>query len=86
MATDSNPTTGTESNRPLNEITKSHRVRRAFIGNLYKKVKDLNLVGPLSGHKEGSKAISRCRIFHFKSMRVHVTINQIKSITFVTWM
>ena len=35
--------------------------RRTFIGNLYKKVKDPNLVGSLSGHKEGSKAFARYR-------------------------
>ena len=35
--------------------------RRTFIGNIYKKVKDPNLVGSLSGHKEGSKAFARYR-------------------------
>ena len=35
--------------------------RRTFIGNIYKKVKDPNLVGALSGHKEGSKAFARYR-------------------------
>ena len=30
--------------------------RRTFIGNIYRKVKDPNLVSALSGHKEGSKA------------------------------
>ena len=35
--------------------------RRTFVGNLYKKVKDPNLVGSLSGHKEGSKAFVRYR-------------------------
>jgi hypothetical protein len=35
--------------------------RRTFVGNLYKKVKDPNLVGSLSGHKEGSKAFARYR-------------------------
>ena len=32
-----------------------------FIGNLYKQVKDPNLVGALSGHKEGSRAFARYR-------------------------
>lgn len=32
-----------------------------FIGNLYKQVKDPNLVGSLSGHTEGSKAFARYR-------------------------
>ena len=31
--------------------------RRTFVGNLYKQVKDPNLVGALSGHKEGSRAL-----------------------------
>jgi hypothetical protein len=35
--------------------------RRTFTGNLYKKVKDPNLVGSLTGHKVGSKAFARYR-------------------------
>ena len=61
MVTVLNPTTGEEEKRPLNEIASSHLARRTFIGNLYKKVKDPNLVGSLSGHKEGSKAFARYR-------------------------
>lgn len=56
-----NPTTGEEEQRPLNEIASSHIARRTFVGNLYKKVKDPNLVGSLSGHKEGSRAFARYR-------------------------
>ena len=56
-----NPTTGEEEQRPINEIASSHMARRTFVGNLYKKVKDPNLVGSLSGHKEGSKAFARYR-------------------------
>lgn len=56
-----NPTTGQEEQRPLNEIASSHIARRTFVGNLYKKVKDPNLVGKLSGHKEGSRAFARYR-------------------------
>jgi integrase len=47
--------------QPLNEIASSHLARRCFVGNLYKQVKDPNLVGALSGHKEGSKAFARYR-------------------------
>ncbi len=47
--------------QPLNEIASSHLARRCFVGNLYKQVKDPNLVGALSGHKEGSRAFSRYR-------------------------
>ena len=42
-------------------MASSHIARRTFIGNLYKKVKDPNLVGALSGHVEGSKAFARYR-------------------------
>jgi len=47
--------------KPLHDVASSHCGRRTFIGNLYKKVKDPNLVGALSGHKEGSKAFARYR-------------------------
>ncbi len=50
-----------EVQRPLFEVASSHMARRSFIGNIYKKVKDSNLVGALSGHKEGSKAFTRYR-------------------------
>ena len=56
-----NPTTGKEEKRPLNEVASSHLARRTFIGNIYKQVKDPNLVGKLSGHKEGSRAFTRYR-------------------------
>jgi integrase len=61
MVTVVNPTTREENKRPLNELASSHLARRCFIGNLYKQVKDPNLVGALSGHKEGSKAFARYR-------------------------
>lgn len=61
MVTIINSATREEEKRPLNEIASSHLARRCFIGNLYKKVKDPNLVGSLSGHKEGSKAFARYR-------------------------
>ena len=47
--------------RPLNEIASSHMARRTFIGNMYKKVKDPDLIGSMSGHVEGSKAFARYR-------------------------
>lgn len=56
-----NPTTRAPEVKPLHEIASSHIARRCFVGNLYKKVKDPNLVGALSGHKEGSKAFARYR-------------------------
>ena len=56
-----NSTTREEEKRVLYEIASSHLARRTFVGNLYKQVKDPNLVGALSGHKEGSKAFARYR-------------------------
>lgn len=61
MVTVLNPTTRQEEKRPLNEVASSHLARRCFIGNLYKQVKDPNLIGKLSGHTEGSKAFARYR-------------------------
>ncbi|KAA6309434.1 Tyrosine recombinase XerC [termite gut metagenome] len=50
-----------EVQKPIWEVASSHMARRSFIGNIYKQVKDPNLVGALSGHKEGSKAFARYR-------------------------
>lgn len=61
MVTVINPTTREEEKRVLCEIASSHLARRTFVGNLYKQVKDPNLVSSLSGHKEGSKAFARYR-------------------------
>uniref|UniRef100_S0DFL6 Putative integrase n=1 Tax=termite gut metagenome TaxID=433724 RepID=S0DFL6_9ZZZZ len=47
--------------KPIYEVASSHMARRSFIGNIYKQVKDPNLVGARSGHKEGSKAFARYR-------------------------
>ena len=56
-----NPVTREQEVKPLNELASSHLARRCFVGNLYKQVKDPNLVGALSGHKDGSKAFARYR-------------------------
>jgi site-specific recombinase XerD len=61
MVTTLDQQTRDEVQRPLYEIASSHMARRSFIGNIYKKVKDPNLVGSMSGHKEGSKAFARYR-------------------------
>lgn len=61
MVTVLNQTSRVEEKRPLNEVASSHMARRAFIGNLYKQVKDPNLIAPMSGHVEGSKAFARYR-------------------------
>ncbi len=56
-----NALTGESEPKPINEVASSHLARRTFIGNIYKQVKDPNLVGALSGHKEGSRAFARYR-------------------------
>ena len=61
MVTVLNSVTGEQEQRPINELASSHMARRTFIGNIYKKVKDPNLIGVLSGHTEGSRAFARYR-------------------------
>lgn len=61
MVTVLNPTTRKEEKQRLSNVASSHIARRCFVGNLYKQVKDPNLVGALSGHKEGSSAFARYR-------------------------
>lgn len=43
------------------EVATSHTARKTFVGNMYRKVKDPDLVSSMSGHKEGSKAFRRYR-------------------------
>jgi len=50
-----------EVQKPISEVASSHMARRTFVGNLYKQVKDPNLVASMSGHKENSRAFSRYR-------------------------
>lgn len=56
-----NSITGKEEQVPINQVASSHMARRCFVGNLYKKVKDPNLIASMSGHAEGSKAFNRYR-------------------------
>ena len=53
--------TGEDRQVPLCDYAASHMARKTFIGNLYTKVQDPNLIGALSGHREGSKAFARYR-------------------------
>lgn len=55
------PISRKEEKRPICDIATSHIARRTFIGNLYKKIKDPNIIGSLSGHVEGSRAFARYR-------------------------
>ena len=59
MITIINPSTGEPEQKQLDKIASSHLARRCFIGNLYEKVQDPNLIGEMSGHVEGSQAFSR---------------------------
>lgn len=61
MVTVLNPTTREPEQRRLCDVVSSHMARRCFIGNIYKKVKDQNLISPFTGHKEGSRAFARYR-------------------------
>ena len=56
-----NPLTGNNEFVPINTIASSHLARRTFVGNLYFKVQDPNLIGKMSGHVEGSEAFKRYR-------------------------
>lgn len=55
------PKTRMDVARPLYEVATSHTARKTFIGNLYKQVKDPNLIASMSGHSEGSRAFARYR-------------------------
>ena len=47
--------------RPIYEVASTHMARRTFIGNVYKKFKDQNMVSALTGHTPGSPAFARYR-------------------------
>ena len=61
MVTIYNAQTGQEEQKPLHDLASTHLARRTFIGNLYKKVKDPNIIASMSGHMDGSKAFRRYR-------------------------
>ena len=56
-----NSKTGKEEIRPICDIASSHLARRTFVGNLYKKVGNVDLVASLSGHASNSAAFFRYR-------------------------
>ena len=68
------PKTGHEVIRHINEIASSHMARRTFVGNLYNKVKDPNLIGSLSGHVNGSKAFARYRAINREAKKELVSM------------
>ena len=61
MVTILDTVTGQEVQKPICEVATSHMARRNFIGNLYKKVKDPELVSSMTGHVNGSRAFARYR-------------------------
>ena len=61
MVTIYNAQTGQEEQKPLHELASTHLARRTFIGNLYKKIKDPNIIASMSGHVDGSMAFRRYR-------------------------
>ena len=69
----------------LNKIASSHLARRTFAGNIYRKVKDPNLVSALTGHAEGSKAFNRYREIDIGMKRDLVRILENKKRTRKTW-
>ena len=56
-----NTITREEEKHPIWEVASSHMARRVLVGNLYKEVKDTNLIAKISGHVENSRAFSRYR-------------------------
>ncbi len=46
---------------PLYEAATTHTARKTFIANLYKKVKDPDLIASMTGHAPGSRAFNRYR-------------------------
>lgn len=56
-----NTITREEEKRPIWEVASSHMARRVLVGNLYKELKDPNLIAKISGHAENSKAFNRYR-------------------------
>lgn len=71
MVTTLNPTTGEEEKRPICDVASSHMARRCFVGNLYKRWADPNVICPMSGHKLGSTAFARYREID-KELRIEV--------------
>ncbi len=55
--------------KPLCDVASSHLARRTFIGNLYLKVQDPNLIAKMSGHAEGSRAFNRYRKIEDDTLR-----------------
>lgn len=69
-----NPISGEEESKHLYEVASSHMARRCFVGNLYNKVADPNLIGSMSGHVENSKAFARYRKIEMENKKKAVDL------------
>lgn len=65
-----------EVQKPLNEVVSSHMARRTFVGTCYKKVKDPNIIGTMSGHAVNSKAFARYRDIDDDDLRAVIELIQ----------
>lgn len=61
VVTTLNTITREEEKHPIWEVASSHMDRRVLVGNLYKEVKDPDLIAKISGHVENSRAFNRYR-------------------------
>jgi len=61
VVTTINTITREEEKHPIWEVASSHMARRVLVGNLYKELKDPNLIAKISGHVENSRAFNRYR-------------------------
>lgn len=61
VVTTLNSVTREEEKHPIWEVASSHMARRVLVGNLYKEIKDPNLIAKISGHVENSRAFARYR-------------------------
>lgn len=61
MVTILDTVTGNEVQKPICDVATSHMARRNFIGNLYKQVKDPDLISSMTGHVNGSRTFARYR-------------------------
>ena len=64
-----NRATGNLEMKPIYSVASSHMARRVFVGNLYSKIKDPNIISKMSGHVEGSKAFARYRAIDAKILK-----------------
>ena len=61
MVTARDPDTKEFTRYPLYMVATSHTARKTFIANIYKKVKDPELICSMTGHMPGSKSFRRYR-------------------------